>query len=105
MIGASKSKECQLNIGSPQGAILSPTIFIILIADVGLWTNATVYGYADDTTTTVSGNNLGHLTQKCQEEASKLITFMSANKLSANDDKTHIMCIRRRAEKGEIEIK
>ena len=32
MVGASMSEECRLNIGSPQGAILSPTIFIILIS-------------------------------------------------------------------------
>ena len=36
MIGSAISEECQLTVGSPQGAILSPTIFIILVADVGL---------------------------------------------------------------------
>ena len=97
MIGPVMSEECQLTVGSPQGAILSPTIFIILIADVGLWTEATVFGYADDTTSTINGTDLDELAKKCEAEARKIITYMSANKLAANEDKTHIVFIRRGA--------
>ena len=98
------SKECELTVGSPQGAILSPTIFIILISDVGLWTDATVFGYADDTTSTISGTDLDLLKTRCEEEASKIIEYMSANKLAANCDKTHVMAIRRSGPKDEIVI-
>ena len=104
MIGANMSKECELKVGSPQGAILSPTIFIILVSDVGLWSNATIYGYADDTTSTLSGTDMTLLVKKCEEEANKIINYMSVNKLAANCDKTHLMAIRRNGPKEEIAI-
>ena len=34
MLGSTISNPIDLNLGSPQGAILSPSIFIILIADM-----------------------------------------------------------------------
>ena len=71
MIGTTLSDEVTLNIGSPQGAILSPTCFIILISDIELWTDSKVHGYADDTTSTISGVNLDELVKKCEEEAQK----------------------------------
>ena len=37
-------------------------------------------------------------------EANNIITYMSANKLAANDDKTHIMVIRRNGKHEEVEI-
>ena len=52
MIGSAFSNKIDITIGSPQGAILSTKIFIILAADMELWTNAIISGYADDTTST-----------------------------------------------------
>ena len=63
-----------------------------------------VFGYADDTTSIVSGSDINELTRRCEEEAKQIITYMSANKLAANDDKTHIMVIRRGAKQEEVEI-
>ena len=71
----------------------------------GVWTDATVFGYADDTTSTISGTDLNLLKKKCEEEASKIINYMSANKLAANCDKTHVMAIRRKGPKEDIVIK
>ena len=36
IIGSTVSKELKLNLGIPQGAILSPTIFMILVSDLQL---------------------------------------------------------------------
>ena len=104
MIGSAISEECQLTVGSPQGAILSPTIFIILVADVGLWSKAVVFGYADDTTTTISGTDFTELAKNCEKEARNIIAYMSANKLAANDDKTHLMVIRRNGKGDDLVI-
>ena len=106
------STQLSVENGVPQGSILGPILFLAMISDMpkfhirdSICVSSRVFGYADDTTTTVSGKDMGLLTNKCEEEASKLITFMSANRLAANDDKTHIMCIRRKVDKEEIEIK
>ena len=35
------------------------------------------------------------LVAKCEEEAKKIIDYMSINRLKANDDKTHVMVIKK----------
>ena len=95
MVEDAISEPLTINVGSPQGAILSPTIFIILISDIGLYTDSTIFGYADDTTSTISGNDIPMLVAKCEEEAKKIIDYMSINRLKANDDKTHVMMIKK----------
>ena len=35
------------------------------------------------------------LVAKCEEEAKKIIDYMSINRLKANDDKTHVMMIKK----------
>ena len=60
------SKPINLKFGSPQGAILSPSIFIILISDMELYCqNSALCGYADDTSCTVEAKSTEILKQKC----------------------------------------
>ena len=92
MIGSEISSPITLDLGSPQGAIMSPTIFLILVADIEQWAEgAKLCGYADDTSCTVVDTNLDDLKRKCEENVNNLLTFMAVNKLAANDDKTHIL--------------
>ena len=106
IVGASLSEECHLTVGSPQGAILSTSIFIILVSVVGLWSKASITSYADDTTASISNKNLAVLVEDCEEEAENIIKFMSANRLAANSDKTHLLVMRRkRDEDGDLFIK
>ena len=95
MIGSHMSGKVTLKVGSPQGAILSPTIFIILISDIELWTDAAICGYADDTSCTNSDECMEKLREKCEKSVNSLLKYMAANKLSANDDKTHILVVRK----------
>ena len=92
MIGSSISAPVSLNVGCPQGAILSPTCFLILISDIEEWANhAQLCGYADDTSATVTDEDISVLQEKCEESVNGLLTFMAVNRLSANDDKTHVL--------------
>ena len=44
------SEPVELLLGSPQGSILSPSLFLVLISDIELYCpNAVLSGYADDT--------------------------------------------------------
>ena len=105
-IGSTLSEPISLQVGSPQGSILSPTIFLILIADIELWCpEAVLRGYADDTTCTVSDKNINNLKEKCEASVKKLLTYMAVNKLSANDDKTHIMVVKNGRESTELTFK
>ena len=98
MIGTSFSETININIGSPQGAILSTTIFIILIADIGDWSEAYISGYADDTTTAVSNEDYNLMIQSCEKEASNILRYMAINRLAADEEKTHIMIVKRGAQ-------
>ena len=83
------------SVGSPQGAVLSPTCFLILIADIGLWSNSEIFGYADDTSSTLAENDMEVLIKSCEEEAQKILDYMAINRLKANDDKTAIIKMRK----------
>ena len=75
--------------------ILSPTLFIILLADIELWCpGAELCGYADDTTCTVYDTNINNLQDKCEEKVNQLLTYMAINRLAANDDKTKILVMK-----------
>ena len=91
MIGSSMSKQLELNLDTPQGAILSPTIFIILVSDLQLWTKGIVSTYADDTSSTVTNENMNQLISDTEQEAKKILEYMSLNCLAANEDKTAIL--------------
>ena len=95
MIGSTISKPITLKVGSPQGAILSPTVFIILISDMELYCpEAQLCGYADDTSVTVEDKSLNKVKQKCESAVQKLLVYMAINKLSCNDDKTHVLVMK-----------
>ena len=95
MIGSTISEPVNLDIVSPQGAILSPTIFLILVSDVDLWCQESVLcQYADDTSCTVVEKSMNLLKDKCEKRVNELLEFMAVNKLSANHDKTNIMVMR-----------
>ena len=103
MIGSKISKPVQLDVGSPQGAILSPTIFLILVSDIDLWCQeAELCQYADDTSCTVVHENLDLLKKECEDRVSELLTFMDANKLSANQDKTKIIVMKHGRNNSEL---
>ena len=95
MVGSTLSDPIGLKVGSPQGAILSPTIFIILISDMELYCpEAELCGYADDTSVTVEDKDLSSVKEKCEAAVKKLLVYMAINKLSCNDDKTHILAMK-----------
>ena len=105
MIGATISDQITTNLGSPQGAIISTTIFIILIADISLWSESLINSYADDTTSTVSGHDFEELKHMCEKEAQNILDFMAVNKLKSNDDKTAILVMRRNQSESQETFK
>lgn len=104
-IGEGRSEEIILKWGSPQGAILSPLIFTIYMADIELWMeHATMFGYADDTSTTVSGKNLNEVCQKLEEDSENVLKFMASNGLVANPDKTGLLIFRNKNKQHSEQI-
>ena len=61
-ISGKRSREQEIDIGTPQGSRLSPLLFIILMADLDLWTgNSTLSNFADDTQSIIVRDNRKNL--------------------------------------------
>ena len=93
-VGTAKSDTCHLTTGSPQGAILSPLLFILYISDFELWIDASSAGYADDTSVFTANRSIHSLIEALQLEALKVLEFMATNKLIANETKTEFVILR-----------
>ena len=91
-IGQTISERMDINVGVPQGGILSPLIFIIFGADLEDWIkHSHAFTYADDTQTNCSGNTDKEVILKLEEDAIDVLEFMASNGLVANPNKTVFM--------------
>ena len=97
--GAS-SRVVNTCIGSPQGSVISPLLFLILVADMEEWvTDGVVIGYADDTTVYCIGSKKDEVIARLEKSAEEVLLFMAATRLSANPSKTKYIYFSGRREK------
>ena len=80
------SDEHVIDIGTPQGSILGPLYFSVIINDLIFSLNHTCDAilYADDTTLICSGRNLQEVMQNLQQNLTYIVEYYSANSLSIN---------------------
>ena len=87
-----RSNKC----GVPQVSIWGPLLFIIYMHDI-CNVSEILYTimYADDTSVIMSGNDLQNLIQSVNSESCLLNTWLKANKLSLNVNKTFYLIFHR----------
>ena len=84
-----KSSFLSVNSGVPQGWILGPSLFLIYINDFGKATNYfSVRLFADDTSLTATGKDLGVLLQRINSELPAINEWLCSNRLTLNLSKT-----------------
>ena len=82
----------EINIGTPQGSRLSPLLFLILTADMELWTDKSMLSnFADDTQSIVICDNKETLIETTQVETKAIIDYFGANNLVNNPEKAAIL--------------
>ena len=82
-----------INIGVPQGSILSTLLFLICINDLSNAVSSCPCLFADDTCLVVSNPCLIELEKNCNTEMQNLLHWCSANALEINPDESAIVIL------------
>ena len=71
-LGNTNSDEKLVTCGVPQGAVLSPILFNMMLYDIPMDDDVQFVSYADDVTLTVSGNDMASTAEKMQTYLDRL---------------------------------
>ena len=103
IINKSRSGNCILKIGVPQGSILGPILFILYTKELNYIANQhgfNIHLYADDTQMYLEFNPLFEDISKFEEKIVQCMNdiknWMFANKLKLNPDKTEVLTVQSR---------
>ena len=82
--------------GVPQGAVLSPTLFNIVMSDLPKIEDINIYSYADDITISTSGTHLQETKKKMQKFLDELALWFDVWNIKLNEGKTVMQTFTRR---------
>ena len=86
------SEPVDLCYGTPQGSRLSPLLFIIIMADLDLWTaDSKLSNFADDTQSVVIKDDYESLMETAKLESQAVVEHFSVNNLVNNADKAALL--------------
>ena len=90
------SEPLPITHGVPQGSILGPILFLVMVADmqksvIGDDPSTTMTSYADDSTFHVRAKNINSLKVKLQSLSSHMISYCQTAGLVLNSDKTQLL--------------
>ena len=96
-IGISNSNVLGTTMGVPQGSTLGPILFILYINDMKNCLNSlNLIHFADDSTLYIDYNKNFDITSTINSDLNSIYTWLSANKLFLNVDKTKYLIVNNR---------
>ena len=92
VVNGTNSNYNTVRCGVPQGSILGPLLFLIYVNDLPQCSQSLNYIlFADDTSVFISGKDLSSLVINMNMQLTSIATWMEANKLILNVEKTNFM--------------
>ena len=79
------------NVGVPQGSNLGSLFFLIFYNDLPFYLGCDIEAYADDSTLSFSGKDVGMVGNSLTSNCSKVSTWMKENRFKLNAEKTHLL--------------
>ena len=90
-VNGKMSEVVTLEFGTPQGSIISPLLFLILISDMGAKFDGLLVGYADDSTNIVSAKTVDELHEKIKQSIEKMTDYANKTGMCINIKKTEFL--------------
>ena len=92
-IGEFQSEEFKTDIGVPQGAVLSPLLFIIFVSEMFNGIDADKFKFADDGNLLINASSTSELHQRTEAALLKFFQWCTKWRLKMNVDKTILVPI------------
>ena len=92
-IGELQSEEFKTDIGVPQGAVLSPLLFIIFVSEMFNGIDADKFKFADDGNLLINASSTTELHQRTEAALLKFFQWCTKWRLKMNVDKTILVPI------------
>ena len=96
VVGNTSSDSFNSTSGVPQGAVLSPTLFAILLSDFPHTEDTLSFMYADDIAVIANGTDYHKVQQKLQRAVSTIMEWFDEWGLVANPNKSKVLCFTRK---------
>ena len=105
-LGTELSTSKKIENGVPQGSVIAPLLFIIMMNDFPTLNDPTIQTslFADDSAIWKSGKNLKHIIAKLQHQLNQIANWSWRWGFKINPKKTHCLIFTRRKIKGDCNI-
>ena len=95
VIKGEKSSEKKIPAGVPQGSVLGPLLFLMLINNIGHSTESIIKRFADDTSMSLGLTNLDTRAEILMCDLVKISDWARRWKIKFNEEKTELVNIKR----------